>query len=409
MMSRNVPKLRFKGFEDEWKEYRLGELFNFKNGLNKEKEYFGKGTPIINYTDVYKKIELTKKNILGLVEVNEKERENYSVRKGDVFFTRTSETINEIGYTAVVTSDVEDTVFSGFVLRARPKVEYLSAAFCKYCFYTHNARKEIITKSSYTTRALTSGSLLSGMNIFLPSLQEQEKIANFLSKVDSIIEKQGKKVQYWNSYKKGMMQKIFSQKIRFKDENGRNYPEWEKKNLKYVLSEISEKTKENNQYEVLSSTANGVFKQSEYFNREIASADNTGYKILRLNQIVLSPQNLWLGNINYNNKYDMGIVSPSYKIFNINKNLNEKYISYIIKTDRMLYGYKQASEQGASVVRRNLNMDLFYDILINIPCVEEQEKIANFLSNIDNIIEKESKKLEELKQWKKGLLQQMFV
>lgn len=74
----------------------------------------------------------------------------------------------------------------------------------------------------------------------------------------------------------------------------------------------------------------------------------------------------------------MGIVSPSYKIFNINKNLNEKYISYIIKTDRMLYGYKQASEQGASVVRRNLNMDLFYDILINIPCVEEQEKIANF-------------------------------
>ncbi|MFQ7566177.1 MAG: restriction endonuclease subunit S, partial [Clostridium perfringens] len=102
-------------------------------------------------------------------------------------------------------------------------------------------------------------------------------------------------------------------------------------------------------------------------------------------------------------------VSPSYKIFNINKNLNEKYISYIIKTDRMLYGYKQASEQGASVVRRNLNMDLFYDILINIPCVEEQEKIANFLSNIDNIIEKESKKLEELKQWKKGLLQQLFV
>lgn len=408
-MSRNVPNLRFKGFEDEWKEYRLGELFNFKNGLNKEKEYFGKGTPIINYTDVYKKIELTKKNILGLVEVNEKERENYSVRKGDVFFTRTSETINEIGYTAVVTSDVEDTVFSGFVLRARPKVEYLSAAFCKYCFYTHNARKEIITKSSYTTRALTSGSLLSGMNIFLPSLQEQEKIANFLSKVDSIIEKQEKKVQYWNSYKKGMMQKIFSQKIRFKDGNGMDYPEWEKKNLKYVLSEISEKTKENNQYEVLSSTANGVFKQSEYFNREIASADNTGYKILRLNQIVLSPQNLWLGNINYNNKYDMGIVSPSYKIFNINKNLNEKYISYIIKTDRMLYGYKQASEQGASVVRRNLNMDLFYDILINIPCVEEQEKIANFLSNIDNIIEKESKKLEELKQWKKGLLQQLFV
>ena len=75
----------------------------------------------------------------------------------------------------------------------------------------------------------------------------------------------------------------------------------------------------------------------------------------------------------------------------------------------MLYEYKHASEQGASVVRRNLNMDLFYDILINIPCLEEQEKIAKFLSNIDNIVEEENKKLEDLREFKKGLLQQMFV
>ena len=408
-MNKNVPKLRFKGFEDEWKSVSLGKLFTFKNGLNKEKEFFGKGTPIVNYTDVHKNNELTPKNILGLVEVNDNEKENYSVKKGDVFFTRTSETINEIGFTAVVTEVVKDTVFSGFVLRARPINKLLNMYFCKYCFSTFSARKEIITKSSYTTRALTSGSLLKDMNIYIPSLEEQKKIAKFLSNVDKIIEEQEGKVKDLELYKKGMMQKIFKQEIRFKDENGIDYPEWENKNLKYVLSEISEKTKENNQYEVLSSTSTGLFKQSEYFNREIASSDNTGYKILKLNQIVLSPQNLWLGNINYNNKYDMGIVSPSYKIFNINKNLNEKYISYIIKTDRMLYEYKHASEQGASVVRRNLNMDLFYDILINIPCLEEQEKIAKFLSNIDNIVEEENKKLEDLREFKKGLLQQMFV
>ncbi len=219
-MNKNVPKLRFKGFEDEWKSVSLGELFIFKNGLNKEKEFFGKGTPIVNYTDVYRKNELTSKNILGLVEVNDKEKDNYSVRKGDVFFTRTSETIEEIGFTAVVTEAVRDTVFSGFVLRARPINNLLNVYFCKYCFSTFSARKEIITKSSYTTRALTSGSLLKGMNIYIPSLQEQEKIANLLTKVDNLIEEQDGKVSDLEQYKKGVMQKIFSQEIRFKDENG---------------------------------------------------------------------------------------------------------------------------------------------------------------------------------------------
>ncbi|NGT63872.1 restriction endonuclease subunit S [Clostridium perfringens] len=407
-MSRNVPKLRFKGFEDEWKEYRLGELFNFKNGLNKEKEYFGKGTPIINYTDVYKKIELTKKNILGLVEVNEKERENYSVRKGDVFFTRTSETINEIGYTAVVTSDVEDTVFSGFVLRARPKVEYLSAAFCKYCFYTHNARKEIITKSSYTTRALTSGSLLSGMNIFLPSLQEQEKIANFLSKVDSIIEKQGKKVEYWNLYKKGMMQKIFSQKIRFKDKNGRDYPEWEEEKLGDYIIQYDEITTENNQYEALTSSRKGLFLQKDYFNKQIASEDNTGYNIVPRGYFTyrhMSDDSIF--HFNINNLIDFGIVSTLYPVFTTNENMNSIFLRYYLNEGPEFKKYCLLQKQGGS--RTYMYLKKLKEFKGNIPSLDEQIKIANFLSNIDNIIEKESKKLEELKQWKKGLLQQMFV
>ena len=406
-MSRNVPNLRFKGFEDEWKEYRLGELFNFKNGLNKEKEYFGKGTPIINYTDVYKKIELTKKNILGLVEVNEKERENYSVRKGDVFFTRTSETINEIGYTAVVTSDVEDTVFSGFVLRARPKVEYLSAAFCKYCFYTHNARKEIITKSSYTTRALTSGSLLSGMNIFLPSLQEQEKIANFLSRVDSIIEKQEKKVEYWNSYKKGMMQKIFSQKIRFKDEKGRDYPEWEENKLGDYIMEYTEKTVIDNQYPVLTSSRKGLMLQSEYFkDRQVTTDSNIGYFVIPRGYITFrSRSDDGIFVFNQNNIIDKGIISYFYPVFNFNESIN-KYYALIYMNN---YLKKEIFKEVVGTSQLVLSMSKLKKLKIKFPCLDEQIKIANFLSNIDNIIEKESKKLEELRQWKKGLLQQMFV
>ncbi|EDS79009.1 restriction endonuclease subunit S [Clostridium perfringens] len=404
-MSRNVPKLRFKGFEDEWEKIHLSDrvervVRKNKGNVTNRPLTISAQYGLVNQEEFFNKV-VASKNLEGY----------YLLNNGEFAYNKSYS--NGYPFGAIKRLDkYKNGAVSTLYICFKPKLNVDSDFLTQY-FESSKWYREVSMVAVEGAR--NHGLLNIGVSDFFdtihrfPSLQEQEKIANFLSKVDSIIEKQEKKVEYWNSYKKGMMQKIFSQKIRFKDGNGMDYPEWEKKNLKYVLSEISEKTKENNQYEVLSSTANGVFKQSEYFNREIASADNTGYKILRLNQIVLSPQNLWLGNINYNNKYDMGIVSPSYKIFNINKNLNEKYISYIIKTDRMLYGYKQASEQGASVVRRNLNMDLFYDILINIPCVEEQEKIANFLSNIDNIIEKESKKLEELKQWKKGLLQQMFV
>ena len=95
------------------------------------------------------------------------------------------------------------------------------------------------------------------------------------------------------------------------------------KNIKLsdILNEVSVKSTINNQYEILSSTANGLFLQKEYFNKQAASENNIGYKILKRNQLVLSPQNLWMGNININDKYDIGIVSPSNKIFDIDDNI----------------------------------------------------------------------------------------
>ncbi len=115
----------------EWETTVLSELFTFKNGLNKEKGAFGEGTPIVNYVDVYKKRSLRVCDLLGKVTLTKKERENYNVQKGDVFFTRTSETIDEIGLSSVILEDVADTVFSGFILRARPQNEKLSSQYCQ--------------------------------------------------------------------------------------------------------------------------------------------------------------------------------------------------------------------------------------------------------------------------------------
>ena len=130
---------------------------------------------------------------------------------------------------------------------------------------------------------------------------------------------------------------------------------------------------------------------------------------MRLNQLVLSPQNLWLGNINFNQRFDIGIVSPSYRIYNLSNQFDINFAKDLLKSPRYIYEYAQASEQGASVVRRNLNLELFYSIKISLPSIEEQRKIGALLNKLDKLIRKQYNKIEVLKQRKNGLLQKMFI
>ena len=173
-------------FENKIKMVKIGDLFEFKNGINKDKSSFGKGIPIINYVNVYKKNKIYFEDLKGLVEVSDDELVRYSVKRGDVFFTRTSETIEEIGYTSVLLENIENCVFSGFLLRARPITDLLLPEYCAYCFSTSNTRNAIIKKSTYTTRALTNGTTLSQIEIPLPPLEVQKRIVEVLDNFEKI-------------------------------------------------------------------------------------------------------------------------------------------------------------------------------------------------------------------------------
>lgn len=177
----------FEELDDDF--YYIGELFEFKNGLNKEKKYFGEGTPIVNYTDVYKNRFLTNQLIKGKVTLTESEIERFNVKRGDVFFTRTSETQEEVGISSVLLDEIENCTFSGFLLRARPKTDLILPEFCKYCFSTYKMRIEIIRFSSFTTRALTNGPSLSRIKLRLPSLDKQRSIVEKLDAFTSLISK----------------------------------------------------------------------------------------------------------------------------------------------------------------------------------------------------------------------------
>lgn len=241
------------------------------------------------------------------------------------------------------------------------------------------------------------GESIKGLTVSFPSNKEQQKISTLLSLIDERIATQSKLIEKLESLIKGISNKLFNSK------------EGMPVRLGAVLKERSEKTKVNNQYTVLSSTVNGLFSQREYFSKDIASENNVGYKIIRLHDVVLSPQNLWMGNINYNDKFDIGIVSPSYKIFFISNNFDKRYVAAMLKTHRALYGYKLISEQGASVVRRNLNLEAFEQLIFKIPTIDKQQEIGKTISLLNSRLETERTLKATYQSQKQYLLRQMFI
>ena len=229
------------------------------------------------------------------------------------------------------------------------------------------------------------------------SLTEQSKIAEILMKWDEAIELFDELIEAIEAKRNHIINQITSKK------SG-----WKTYSLVDILEELVEHTTVNDQYEVLSSTKQGLFAQSEYFDKQVASENNVGYKVIRRGNMVLSPQNLWLGNINYNDSFEIGIVSPSYKVFKIKDQFDKTLVSTIMKLPIMLHKYVLSSEQGASVVRRNLNMDLFYQITISLPDLETQQRLGKVITLMGNQIVLYRVKREILNKQRKALQQYLL-
>lgn len=207
-------RVRLAGHGREWKQVSLGELFTFKNGLNKAKQFFGFGTPIVNYMDVYNGPKIRASRVQGRVSLSIDEIKNFDVRRGDVLFTRTSETPEEVGLAAVMLDEPSQTVFSGFVLRARPRNDELCDEFKAYCFRSSFVRGQIISKSTYTTRALTNGRQLSAVTLPIPPKSEQAAIAAVLSSMDDELAALEFRRQKTVALKQAMMQQLLTGRIR---------------------------------------------------------------------------------------------------------------------------------------------------------------------------------------------------
>ena len=193
---------------ESWKVCRLRNIGTPQNGISKGGEFFGHGFPFVTYGDVYKNFSIPE-IASGLIESTEKEQELYSVQKGDFFFTRTSETIDEVGFASVCEKTIPKATFAGFIIRVRPFTDDLLTCFAKYYFRSQHHRFYLVKEMNLVTRASLGQDLLKSMPVLVPPKKEQQEIAAYLDAkckaIDESIEKKQQIIEKLAKYKKSLI------------------------------------------------------------------------------------------------------------------------------------------------------------------------------------------------------------
>ena len=384
----NVPNLRFPEFSGEWEETTLKDI----SIINPESATLEESFIYIDLESVEKGI-LKKERVICRSEAPSRARR--IINEGDILYqcVRPYQRNNYI-HKKPYNNGKQWVASTGYAqIRTSECPHYIYHLVNTDCFN----RKVIIRCTGSNYPAINSEDLSFIRFYYTPIKEEQKKIAKLLSLLDDRIATQNKIIDKLQSLIKGIDDKLL-----FNDA-------WTTTRLYDILTERIEKSKMNNQYEVLSSTVKGIYLQRDYFSKDIASENNVGYKIIYLHDIVLSPQNLWMGNINYNNGFDIGIVSPSYKIYKVSPKFDKYFIASILRTHRALYKYQLISEQGASIVRRNLNMEAFEQLTFKIPSYDLQVKIGCAISLLQKQLDNAFATKQAYYRQKQYLLSQMFI
>lgn len=417
-INRNIfnPKLRFVNFSKEWNEINFGNTFDFKqtNSLSRDKLNYEDGkVKNIHYGDIHTKFHsnfyIDKENVPYInkdIDLNKIDSENYC-KENDLIIADASEDYLDIGKSIEIRKLDNQKVLSGLhTLIARPKSNYFSQGILGYLMRSRTVRLQIMILAQGTKVLGISPKYLNKIIFKLPELSEQQKIAEFLESTDNWIENLREQKQSLELYKKGMMQKIFAQEIRFKDENGKEFPEWEEKKLGDLFLERTEK-KCNKDLELLSVTTNsGVSQQISSNKRDISSINKSNYKVVYINDIVYNTMRMWQGASGVS-QY-VGFVSPAYTVVHLKTGCIDFY-KYLFKQSRVIFDFYRYS-QGLTSDTWNLKFHHFSDVVVTVSInINEQQKIAEFLTSIDNLINSKQQQIAKAEEWKKGLMQGLFV
>ncbi|MGO2869806.1 MAG: restriction endonuclease subunit S [Staphylococcus equorum] len=396
---KNVPELRFPEFIEEWEEKRLGEVTIYKNGGSFENSVKNHG--------IFKLITLKSVNTEGELINSGKyidDKSTETLCKGTLVMILSEQAPGLVGMTANITRN-NKYVLNQRVAALVPKQGIDSQFLSKLI---NRNQKYFSVRSAGTKVKNISKGHVENFNFLSPNYTEQQKIGSFFSKLDRQIELEEQKLAKLEEQKKGYMQKIFSQELRFKDDNGNSYPDWSIKKIEdisKVNKGFTPNTKNDEYWDELNENWLSIAGMTQKYlykgNKGITEKGASKHVKVDKDTLIMSFK-LTLGKLAivkepiYTNEAICHFVWKE-------SNVNTEYMYYYLNSINI-------STFGAQAVKGvTLNNDSINSIIVKLPVIQEQNKIAYFFNELDKLIRKQYAKIELLKQRKNGLLQKMFV
>ena len=389
----NVPTLRFQEFTDPWTLMPLKKLLCFQNGINADSAKYGKGVKFISVSDILNNQYITYDCIKGMIDIDKKTMERFLVEYGDILFQRSSETFEDIGRANVYLDKEHPATFGGFVIRGKKISEY-NPMFFRYLLCTPNARKQTVRMGAGAQHYNIGQDGLGKISLYFPTIQEQQKIAGFLSAIDDRISVQNKIIEDLKVLKKELCNRVFSKGSAVR--------------LGELIEEVTVRNKSNACDNVLSvSNKMGFIKQSEQFeDRTIASENKSNYKVVTKGCFAYNPARINVGSIALLSSHSMGIISPMYVCFKAKNVLDSTYLSFYYQSD---FFARELQKKLEGSVRQCLTYENMREIIIPYVNIERQRGIATTLNRFTMLIATEEKCLKALQKQKSYFLNAMFI
>lgn len=393
----------------EWKNGRIGDLISsFESGVSvngedrepSDNEYAVLKVSSVTYGHFNPKAS---KPISG----KELDRAKCTPRAGQIIISRASGTSAHVGASTYVYENYPMRFLSDKLWQTvpNPNVE-TNMKWLSYCLASPKIRSQILGFATGTNiKNITKKEFL-WIPIQIPPIQEQNKITEMLDLWENAIAKTEALIAAKEKQFEWLCTNLLSGRKKSFGFTGKSIPTA----FGSIFSLFKKVNTSCADYEVLSVTKDGIVSQSEYFNKEVASKDKSKYLIVDKDTLVMSGLNFWMGAIDFQTIRDTGIVSPAYKTFKINEGAYSRdYLRFFIRSHYMTRILLDSSIQGASIVRRNLDMEWLSNSLIDLPNLEEQRDIANILSLAEKEIDGLKLLAEKYRSQKRGLMQKLLT
>ena len=381
-----------------WQEVQLGEFMEFKNGLNTRKENYGSGVKFVNVMDVFSHNHLYANDIIGSVQVNKKQRVDYSVKYGDVLFNRTSETFEEIAMASVYL-DKKEIIFGGFVIRGRQKSNILIPEYSAYCFQAHTVRRELIRRGQGAVRANIGQKDLSKIPVIIPPVNEQKAIASLLETWDTAIEKTKALIEAKEKRFKWLLKTLISDQ--------QDNPEWQQ----VKLGEIS----------TCYSGGTPSTQVPEYYDGEISFINSGDLNQRHIKSVkgMLSILGVENSSVKKNTLLMAlyGATAGVVAITHIDAVINQAVLAIVVKENYdnnfIFFGLEQIKNTLVKKYRQggqpNLSAKIIKSIKLRLPSLPEQKRIANILYTAKKEVESLNQLAEQYRTQKRGLMQKLLT